>query len=252
MGTFVIDGPTRTGSTTLAKLLNCHPDINCVIEPFHNRRAGAQFNRLAVESGSIRPALSLIWQRWNGLKHVWESGSDWPFIGRPDLNDAVLSGADLLIFLRRRNLLRRYVSSVISKRMGFWVGTREEFIMRLDEVHLPELSAAVVERELQNDEAAVSRRLSVIENENLICKHLFYEDLFEEGISREEQVLTLKNLLSFLGFKSEIAPEILGQWGVLFDPNTFRWASSDTYSRIPGIFQIEKQFGSSERGWLFR
>src|SRR5271169_3144199 len=99
---FVIDGPTRTGSTTLAALLNCHPEINCLIEPFHPRRYGGQFHGMAIERRKIQPVLDLIWCRWTCIKHVWEPNG-WPFPENPELNDAVIGEAKGVLFLTRRN-----------------------------------------------------------------------------------------------------------------------------------------------------
>src|ERR1700690_3290485 len=105
---FVIDSLPRTGSTTLARLLNCHPDIRCLIEPFHPLYHG-HFHVMAMQAKSVEPVLNLIRHRWNGIKHVWEVRDDWPFRDHPELNEAVALNADRIICLERRNLLRRYV-----------------------------------------------------------------------------------------------------------------------------------------------
>jgi hypothetical protein len=92
---FVLDGFPRTGSTTIMHLLNAHPDIRCCMEPFHPKRFGGDFNRLAVEHNSVAEPLVLMQARWNGLKHVWEPGTGWPFQGRQNLNDDLVTRAEM-------------------------------------------------------------------------------------------------------------------------------------------------------------
>src|ERR1035438_6924165 len=119
----VLDGFPRCGSTTLARILSLHPDIECCMEPFHPKRHGGEFHRLALKAGTVEPALNLLSARWNALKHVWEPSTAWPFRERQDLNDDVVKNAEIVVSLRRRNLLRQIVSSHISKNLHFWIGT---------------------------------------------------------------------------------------------------------------------------------
>src|SRR5450756_463014 len=102
---FVLDGFPRCGSTTLMRILSSHPDIECCMEPFHPKRFGGEFNRLALQHQSVAAPLDLIRLRWNGLKHVWEPGTGWPFVENPGLNDDLVRNAGIVVSLRRRNLL---------------------------------------------------------------------------------------------------------------------------------------------------
>ena len=248
---FIIDGPTRTGSTTLAKALNCYPDVRCVIEPFHPRKQDGAFLRLATDTKSIALALDLIWQRWNGLKHVWEAGTHWPFTSYPELNNQLLDCAEILVNVRRRNLLRRHISGVLSKRLTFWVGTRQDFLMRIEHAGFPELDVDVVRRELERERCAIEARDEAVSKLRIPQMFVYYEDLFAPGTASPERMSKLVDILRFVGRTTQPDEATCRRWLELLDPETYQWASREVYSRIPGITRIEAVLGSEQHGWLF-
>ncbi len=248
---FVIDSLPRTGSTTLANLLSCHPDIKCLVEPFHPRRYNGQYYRMAMQTKSVEPALNLIWHRWNGIKHVWVGPTGFPFPQNPELNNGIVLAASHVIFLERRNLLRRYVSSMISRQLDFWIGTRQEFQARLENIQLRELEPSTVLQEIKKDKAATEQRLELLRAHNLPCMHLIYEELFGEQVSYSMQFGMLNSILTFLGFREISEDEFNQKWMSLLDKNTYQWSSADVYRMIPGVEHLEREIGSDEFGWLF-
>ncbi len=188
IGHFVIDSLPRSGSTTLARLLSCHRDVNCVIEPFHPLRHGGDFHRMSLRRGSVTPALDLIWHRWNGIKHVWEASNGWPFQQKPELNEEIALSAEAVILIERRNYLRRYVSGVISKQLGFWVGTKQEFDARLETAPLPELEPGFVRNELAKDKGGFESLRAALVKRGIPALHITYEDLFGDGIEAGETI----------------------------------------------------------------
>ena len=133
---FAIVSLPRSGSTSLAEMLNCHRDIRCLIEPFHPKRYDGMFRRSVVGEASLDATLDQIFSRCNGIKHVWESNG-WPFMERPGLNFHMSLKPNLhVIFIVRRNLLQRVVSNLISRQTQYWIGTKERFLERLDQVAL--------------------------------------------------------------------------------------------------------------------
>jgi hypothetical protein len=248
---FVIASLPRSGSTTLARALNCHPGIRCLIEPFHPRRYQGTFRRMAME-GDVTDALERIWTRWNGIKHVWES-SGWPFLGRPELNDRLLSESGLkVVFLVRRNWLRRLVSNLICRQTQFWIGTREEFCSRLEYVRLRPLDPTAVLTQIRADQEAVNRCLASLSNARVKVLQLQYEDVFRDGSGREERLALLNTVLGFLGFPRVADSDFGEAWERHFDPVLNRWASPEIYRRIPGIARLDEEAGSEETGWLFK
>jgi hypothetical protein len=248
---FVIDSLPRTGSTTLARLLDCHPDIKCLVEPFHPRRYNGQYYRMAMQAKSVESALNLIWHRWNGIKHVWVGPTGFPFPQDSELNNGIILSASHVIFLERRNLLRRYVSSMISRQLDFWIGTRQEFQARLENIQLRELEPNIVFEEIRKDKLATERRLELLRAHNLRFMHLIYEEVFGEGVSYSRQFETLNAVLNFLGYNEVAEGEFQQKWAPLLDRDTYQWASVDIYRMIPGIERLEQELGSDEIGWLF-
>lgn len=247
---FVIDSLPRTGSTTLARLLDCHPDIRCLVEPFHPRRYNGQYHKMAIQARSVRLPLNLIWHRWNGIKHVWVGSTGFPFPKNPELNDEIVLAASRVIFLERRNLLRRYVSNVISRQLDFWIGTQHEFRARLEQAQLRELDPEIARKEMMKDRAVMADRLTLIQSNNIPYMQVAYEDLFGEDTSLAQQCEIVSNILAFLGYRNGCNHSLISSWTPLLDRNMYQWASAEVYHLIPGIERLEREVGGSEFGSL--
>jgi hypothetical protein len=249
---FVIDSLPRTGSTTLSQLLSCHPEVTCLDEPFHPRRYGGQYHRMSETTGSVGPALNLIWHRWTGIKHVWESPTMWPFIARPELNEQVLSEASRVLLLSRRNLLRRYVSHAICRQIRFWIGTRTEFLSRLDNVQLQELDCNLILHDIERSKEAIARRILFCKTKGVPYLHLEYEQLFA-GKTEERNWITAFNVIfEFLGVRQVSLNDLGHRWRDYLNPDIYQWATEDVYRAIPNIDEVEGRLGSDDNGYLFR
>jgi hypothetical protein len=241
----------RCGSTTMARLLNCHPDIRCLIEPFHAGNYEGRFHRLAV-SFSVDFALELIWTKWNGIKHVWVPGGA-PFAENPELNDRIALGPDRkIVLMRRRNLLRRAISNLICRQTGYWVGDRAGFCDRLSATDLDPVEPEVLRRQIDRDREAIERCVRSLGESSAQVYTLYYEDVFRDGQSQAERLLVVNTLLDFLDFIPVTATEFANHWERHFDPAENRWASDDIYRMIPGVELVEEAVGCDETGWLFR
>ena len=245
----LLDGFPRCGSTTLARLLSLHPEIDCCLEPFHPKRFGGEFNRLALQAGTVRPALNLLAGRWSGLKHVWEPGTGWPFKEHPELNDDLVSNVDVIISLRRRNLLRQIVSMHISKHLRFWIGTREEFRQHLDSACLPPLSVANAAKFLEEALFALERRDHLLRS--LRSKQLvfYYEDFF--NLEFDQQIIGLNRLFIELGRAPINDYDLTSLAHPFLDQSAYKWADNEVYDRVPGIRLIDEQIGSDLTGRIF-
>lgn len=248
---FLILSLPRCGSTSLVRLLNCHERIHCLIEPFHPKRYGGRFYALARDEGSLDGALKILWTKWNGVKHVWES-SGWPFIDRPTLNDKIALASKKIIFLMRRNLLRRFVSNYICRYTQYWIGAKDEFHARLNQIQLSPLDPALVLAQIRRDRDAVEQRLRFIAGHGIQTQCLYYEDFYRPDASTQEQLELINSLFGFLEFDPITLEFFVRSCGQHFSIADNQWASPEVYRRIPAIDQIENEVGSEETGWLFR
>jgi hypothetical protein len=246
---FTILSLPRCGSTALAQVLGLHPEIRCLVEPFHPNRYDGRFHAVA-EKSSAAIALSRIDSYWNGIKHVCEA-SGWPFLERPATNtDILVAPHRLTILLVRRNGLRRIVSNHISRCTKYWIGTRTGFRERLMNLELKELDAAEVRHQLECDLEAVQRFRSTLDAIGRPYLTLHYEDLFpaNQELSRE----LMAHVLEFLGYSPVNHASFASRWWPILRPDENQWASANVYRQIRGIERIEAQVGSEATGWLFR
>jgi hypothetical protein len=124
---FVIFSLSRSSSTALHRSLNLHPDIACACEPDlgpPEQSAHELVSRLTVLRGV-----------YSGIKHLWDP-SGFPFISDHrskvsamerhrerwlQLNKIILTQPQQrVIFLQRRNVLRRIVSDLIGQQTDEW------------------------------------------------------------------------------------------------------------------------------------
>jgi len=248
---FVIDSLARCGSTALARVLPLCGRITCLIEPFHPARYNGQYHKLVGNSESLRTILDMIWLRWNGIKHVWVPPEGFPFEGRQFLNDELVLRADAIIFLKRKNCLQRYVSSVLSRRLKFWIGAKQEYRFRLERMGFPELSVEVARKAIAEDRSAIERRELLLSSRDANVHIVYYEDLFGDTVTQQAQAAQINTILCFLGY-SPVPQEITQskQWNEIMNQGLCKWNSRDTYERIPGVLELERRIGSDETGWL--
>ncbi len=239
----------RSGSTTLASILECDPGIRFAYEPFNpgqmRRRNCAEGLR---DEASIGAALDGIWRTYDGIKHVWDHGIDLPECRLVD-RYLLVQPRTKVIFLNRRNILRRLVSVAISTQTGSWSFTtaaRE----RLRTAALQALDVGAINFELQKERAAIADYRTLLADSRREFIEWWYEDLFADGRSLDEQLQKLTELFSFLGLASfdvRTSPNVRS----LLNPLNGRLNSTETYARIPNASEVERQLGSDETGWLF-
>jgi LPS sulfotransferase NodH len=248
---FLIISLPRSGSTTLARLLNCHEHVRCLIEPFHPHRYGGRFHAFAVHR-SIDDTLAAIWTQWNGIKHVWDT-QGFPFFERPELNnDVVLHARCKIVLLVRRNILRRIVSQHLSRETRTWIGPREAFVARLRTTDVAPLDPDAVRLQIRDEQAVLASQLRFLSDHHLEVLRIEYEDVFSGQVSADDQMSVLNDILTFLGLDPVRRDTFVEQCSRLLDPSRHQWGTPDVYHRIPGIERLEEAVGNDVTGWLFR
>jgi hypothetical protein len=249
---FIISSLPRSGSTTIASLLNCHPQVRCILEPFNPNRYQGIFYNEALRSRSVETTVNAIWNKWNCIKHVWQSDG-WPFETMPWLNEQLARQPRIkFIVIVRRNLLKRFISNYLCRAADYWIGSKQEFLYRLERTALPYLNPLHVKHGLTQDYAAMSHHLRQVKRLCPKVKILFYEDFFGPETNDETRISNLSELFTFLSLSVIEKEYYLRDYHSYFDMSIHRWCSREIYQAIPNIRQIEELAGSDQTGWLFR
>ena len=248
---FLIFALARTGSTTLSRLLQCHPGIHCLGEPFNPVLYEGEYSRRATDRDSLDAVMAEIWGGYNAVKHVWHPAG-WPFGDDGALNEHMAAHGDYpVLLLTRRNALRRLVSLQISHQTNVWILDSEEARRKFEEFPLQSIEPSLLRAQLENEERVVARYKARLAETGKPFMHLNYEDLFGPSQPIERKLDRLKEILAFLGRAPITDPGAIRRASRLFDPSRWTINSERTYRRIPGIERIEEELGSDETGWLF-
>ena len=232
------------------RLLNCHADLRLINEPFNQNNFGGEFQRRATDLESLKNILDELWSTYNGIKHVWHP-SGWPFTDQA-LNDyLLLAPGQQVLFLNRRNILRRVVSSQISEQTKVWFLEDEEVRNKIRQFEFRPLDVDWLERQLACERKSLARQRELLLATKIDFLELSYEDLFEAPPTFEASLQELNRIFKFLGLAELTDETKLLEARRVFDPSQTRMNSEQTYWKIPGIKEIEQRFGSDETGWLF-
>jgi hypothetical protein len=242
---------TRCGSTTLRHLLNCHPRIRCFEEPFNPFNYKGKYLKQVRDESSLDEILQEIGRRYNGIKHTW--GLDgWPFPDK-ELNTLLLLRPNQKVFyLRRRNLLRRRVSFHISNQTGIWGQFNEHDRKKLVDCQFAAMNVEATRWHLDWERRMLTYYRQLLTHNSSIFMDLWYEDLYNSEVAGRGKIEMLDNMFAFLGEGPIVEAGALERVRELFDASTMKLNSMETYLRIPGIEELDKQCGSDETGWLFK
>jgi hypothetical protein len=235
----------RSGSSSLYEVLQSHPDLNILEEPFNENftrwnSANKNYLGLVRDIPSLEEQVAEIFESWNGIKIL-----DYQLPA--NLIAHLLRRADCkIIFLRRRNLLQAVVSVLIAEQTRLWkkwemTKQLEEYYRHLQPLDIPDIQRRVTELKERLDyfESVVDERSA---NEAL---KLTYEELyFSEGLRQREQITAL---WKFLG----IAPLDLEQHARFLQPEAAKINSAKTYTFLPNAREIDGACGNDITGWLY-
>jgi hypothetical protein len=250
-GKFIIFSAARCGSTTLVRCLNCHPDIECIQEPFNPRHFSGSYLGCVSDVGSLDDTLRELWTTYDGIKHVWHS-SGWPFEGKPELNrHLLLNSADRLLFLNRKNALRRIVSHEISLQTGVWSIFGQEERARLTHFPFRPLDIPSIKAQLLTTEIAIAEYRELLDKTKATYLDVCYEQLYDPGLTLEERDQTFNRIVTFVLGKPVDDERVLASIQQLCEPLNTRLNSEQIYRLIPGIDEVEQQCGAETTGWLF-
>lgn len=242
----LIFGFPRTGTTTLRDIIDKHPEVK-------RKMGGEVFNKdfyfgifssfkpsFDIENGKdLTEILDEIDKRFSGFKHL-------SYQLEQSKNEELLSsGRYKIIFLRRKNLLKRLVSENISQQAQYWLGNRERILKH--DFH--EISLEKTKKELIKDQTEQEHYYNYLKKNKIDFFDLKYEDLYEENLSEEQKFVVLNKIFKFLGF-NPVSAKKNKKICHLLDPEKNKLNNLETYSKIPNIDQINQAFGS-QYGFLY-
>jgi hypothetical protein len=250
---FLIFSLPRSGSTTLHEILQCHPQVRCALEPFNLSTKIGKIYGPIENRPRLEAALSDLWKSYNGIKHVWNQYG-FPFGQSPErlhLNRHLLEICNArVIFLKRRNVLKRIVSNEISQQSRKWgtsVGVREAHL-RYD---FSPLNIRLMRSLLEQEFDAIASCREILSGRRIPFIDVWYEDLYGEDELLATGPAKVREIISFLGlpqFDQRSWVQVMS----LLNPERTKVNSKATYLRIPNIDEVERVLGADETGWLFR
>lgn len=246
---FVIFSLARCGSTTLMRLLRCHPKIRCLSEPFHPDR---EYLQRVKDSATLEIALREIWTTANGIRHVWNA-SGWPFPEGSNFNlQLLLNPGHKVVLLNRRNVLRRIISQHISAETRIWSVFDHTDRQKLLQFRFNPIEEEWVEYQLSCEKRNIENCRRLLLGSHADFLELWYEDLYNPAATGQSRTERLDAVIDFLGYDPITDEGSLTRIAELFDARNTRLNSPETYRLVPGIEEVERRFGSDETGWLFR
>jgi len=242
---FILLASARTGSTTLADLLNSHPAVSCLREPFnpeHGIKWGKKpYARQLQEGVPLCDVVRDIFSEYTGFKHLTEQLT-------PANNNALIQfPACRRIFLWRRNHLQRVISNYISMRAGHWHSDVNKILVaNFQPIDIDELKRRIARQRKQ-----IERYRELCEE--MGCFVVSYEDLFDPHHELARKHKLLDEIFDYLGIEKsgQLPTSVSERIQALLNPEVRKLNSPLTYQLIPNIEEIEKYLGSVENGYLF-
>lgn len=235
----------RSGSSSLYEILQSHPALNILEEPFNENftrwEAGNKnYIELIRDIPSLEAQIAEIFAEFTGIKIL-----DYQL--PPGLIAHLLRRADCkVIFLRRRNLLQSVVSVLIAEQTRLWkkwemTKSLEEYYQNLQPLDIVDIQQRVAElkRRLDFFESIIDERPA---HEAV---KLTYEELYFSKPSRQEgQINAIWDMLG-------LPPLKLERHRIYLQPETARVNSTVTYAMLPNAQEIDKACGNDATGWLY-
>lgn len=236
---FILFAHARSGSTSLARALAEHPDVNLAIEPFHpdfsKWNPGApNYSELITNIGVMQKCADELFSQYNAIKVL-----DYQL--EPEIYASLLLRKDIkVIYLRRANILQSIVSGLIAEQTNVWHADekREAETFALEPISLEVISRKLnYARELYEIyHAIISRKPDVLRLE--ITHEEFYTNDVRQSLAH---LFAVQDFLGISRFENEAVCQLL-------DPLKSKLNAS--YDAVPNAKAINKKFGCDKSGWL--
>lgn len=266
---FLIFALARTGSTSLMNLMNISSSINLVSEPFNKKNSFFFSAKNMNEFGKrdinnlldLKDELDILLELYgyNGIKHVWHP-SGFPFesiVGNNfisnevSLNQHLLTFFDKVLFLNRKNILKRIVSGLISMQTKVWEVNSGKDRKAVEEYEFIPLEESTIDWFLKFEKFYIDKFKSDLIDKNIDFFEIFFEDLFVDNILMGDKIKKCYEMYNFLNASVEFSEVDFEKMRKILGPD-LKLNDKNTYLKIPNIQVIEEKFGSEENGYLLK
>lgn len=229
----------RTGSTTLAESLAMFTKVTTLLEPFNETHGDAR-DRDVNNRDSLYSVLNEISDNGiNVVKHLSCQLSQ-------ELNTNLLEyGFRQILFLWRRNALKRAVSHAISSQAGHWRRDREKI---LNTEYKP-LDIDNLSRNMEWYRSEVKWYREFMRSEGIPCTEIVMEDFYQNSMEEKERFVVKLARHCFplrgLRYNQSALRELLS-------PEVSKLNSRETYRLIPNIDEVDQELSNEENGYLFK
>ena len=235
----------RSGSSSLYQMLQLHPELNILEEPFNENftRWSPQhknYRDLVHDIPSLDAQLMEIFAAYNGVKVLDYQLPD-------ELAVHLLQHRDYkIIFLRRKNLLQSVVSVLIAEQTRLW--KKWELTKPLEDYYR-DLHALDVQ-EIRQRVAELKQHLEFFESvidalpKDKTIKVVYEDFYFAPPAQRTAQIAAIWNFLRIKPLDSE-------QLQYYLKPEKVKINSTATYGFLPNASDIQQLCGNDVTGWLY-
>lgn len=240
----VVVAHPRSGSTSLMEILDCHPELTLLDEPFNEDfstwlPANPDYRALVTDVTSLDRVVDGILADYSGFKvHSYQLETE--------LLAHLLCRRDLyVVFLRRRNLFEAAVSGLIAEQTGLWAAWDRDRALEDYYTDLAPLSVEEVRDKLRQIRENLAEVAAILRGRiDGRVLGLCYEDLFLG--ERSTRWRLVESLWSHLGLPPCENPRA----GRFLENASFRMGKPATYGRLPNLAEIEATLGSDETGHI--
>ncbi len=263
MEKYLIFALARTGSTSLMNIMNVNKSIKLFSEPFNKHNVFFTINKEFSKLGQkpitgiedLKEELEILVNEYgyNGLKHVWQP-SGFPFQQNVSLNQEMLSLFDYVIFLNRKNILKRIISGFISDQTKVWEVSKwkkGQDKMFVENYEYEPIELRIIEWFIKMEKSYREKYRNELIDKGIKFYEIDYEDLFEDDVTMENKIEKCLELFRFLNQSAEFSDKEMEEIKTYLGEN-LRLNSINTYLKIPNIQEIEEKFGSEENGYLLK
>jgi len=233
MSKFIIFANARSGSTSLAKLLDESPDVKLSLETFHPdyskwNPGERDYSSYIKNPETMNIALDEIFNKFTAMKvlaYQFPEEIYFSMLGRKDIK---------IILLQRNNLAQMALSALIAEQTSIYhkYEVNEEKYKNLKPINIQKMRE-MIEYVGETDETYYSFLKNNREGEHV---HLYYEDLYSENMDKNRGKII--QICKFLDVS--VPPEsAIEKW---MKPSNSKQNQNNLYTKVPNWKEIKLVF----------